>query len=132
MEPVSASKISMTAEPGEVARPWGAFRTVAFLPSTGSLKLLYVEGRQRLSLQRHAGRAEHWVVLRGNVIAEIDDDEYALSVGDHVHIPCGAWHRLSSPADDGALVAEVQVGGYEDSAVAETDIERKQDDYGRV
>jgi mannose-1-phosphate guanylyltransferase/mannose-6-phosphate isomerase len=116
----------------EVERPWGGYQTVSFLASLGSLKLLRVAPNQRLSLQRHAGRSEHWVVLQGEAVADIDGEEMRLVVGDHVEIPRGAWHRLSNRGSEKeVLVAEVQVGGYADSTAAEEDIERKQDDYGR-
>ncbi len=114
-------------------RPWGSFATPAFLRQTGSLKLLRVAPRGRLSLQRHENRAEHWIVLSGRGDAHVGDAHFSLTRGDHCHVPAGAWHRLCNPSpDDELLVAEVQVGAYDSSGEAEADIERQADDYGRV
>ena len=113
-------------------RPWGHFQTPAFLPGVGSMKLLTLNPEHRLSLQRHKARVEHWVALSGSVVAEVDDTEVFLSRGQHIQVPCGSWHRLRNDSkEEVALVAEVQVSAYETARLAEDDIERRQDDYGR-
>jgi len=117
----------------EVARPWGGFQTPAFLPSVGAIKLLRVDPSQRLSLQRHAERSEHWVVLVGEVVATVDGVERLLRRGEHLEVPQDAWHRLANASDSvTAVLAEVQVGEYATATAAEEDIERSQDDYGRA
>ena len=45
-------------------RPWGRY-TVLEERSGFKVKVLEVEPGARLSLQRHARRAEHWVVVQG-------------------------------------------------------------------
>ena len=117
----------------EVTRPWGGFQTPAFLPSVGAIKLLRVDPSQRLSLQRHAVRSEHWVVLVGEVVATVDGVERLLRRGEHLEVPPDAWHRLANASDAvTAVLAEVQVGEYLTATEAEDDIERSQDDYGRA
>ena len=127
-----AQPASMLGMEGETARPWGGYHTAAFLPHVGVLKILRVAPHSRLSLQRHEGRCEHWVLLRGQVTATVQGQQHDLRRGDHISISCGAWHRVCNTGDEDALVAEVQVGGYGDPAQAEADIERSEDDYGRV
>lgn len=115
------------------SRPWGKFSTPCFIPEVGACKLLWVSPQQRLSLQRHAHRMEHWVVLVGEVRAEVNSEVVALSRGDHVVVPVGVWHRLSNTSEeDWALVAEIQVGDSATRSILEEDIERKEDDYGRA
>jgi len=114
-------------------RPWGQFSTPSFIPGVGAFKILWVSPLQRLSLQKHAHRMEHWVVLTGEVQAEVGTNTTVLARGDHVVVPVGVWHRLSNPSEvDTALVAEIQVGDSPTPAIMEEDIERKEDDYGRV
>lgn len=114
-------------------RPWGGFSTPSFIPGVGACKLLWVSPKKRLSLQRHSHRLEHWVVLVGEVQAEINLNIVSLGRGDHVGIPAGVWHRLTNKSEeDWALVAEIQVGDSETPSIMEEDIERKEDDYGRA
>ena len=114
-------------------RPWGHFQTPAFLPCVGSLKFLTVHPGQRLPLQRHLGRTEHWVVLSGRVTAEVDEKQIQVSRGEHVEVPRGTWHRLrNGSSEEVAIIAEVQVSEYETAQLAEDDIERRQGDYGRA
>ena len=122
----------MDRAPCEVSRPWGSFRTMAFFPGLGACKILKVAPAQRLSLQSHSLREEHWVILSGQVLAQINDETKAMRAGEYICIPCGAWHRLSNEsATDWAIVAETQVGAYNSCNEMEADICRQHDDYGR-
>jgi mannose-6-phosphate isomerase len=107
-------------------RPWGWFETVA----TGNgyqVKRLLIEADRRISLQRHRHRSEHWVVVAGNGILECDGERIAARAGSTLFVPCGSLHRAS--AGETALeIIEVQRG----DDLREDDIERFEDDYGRV
>ncbi len=110
-------------------RPWGFYQQLTTAPSTHAVKRLVVYPGRRLSLQRHRLRSEHWYVVHGTGVALVGDVSWPVSRGDAVDVPVGAWHRLS--ADDGPdplVVIEVQLG----SVLSEDDIERLEDDYGRV
>lgn len=112
--------------PPRVDRPWGHYTVLAY--EGGRVKKhLVVYGGCRLSLQRHQKREEHWRVLTGTAHVHRDGEEHVLHEGDAITIPKGAWHRLENK--DAALleVAETQIGVPD-----ETDIERREDDYGRV
>ena len=114
-------------------RPWGGFSTLAFLGDLGLVKIIRVSPNSRLSLQRHEKRAEHWVVLDGEGLAQVDHARRPLRRGDYVLVPRGAWHRLSNTSPEHEMiVAEVQVGAYVDEGEADADIERVADDYGRA
>jgi mannose-6-phosphate isomerase len=113
---------------GESAtRPWGSWEVLA----TGegyTLKRIVVNPGQRLSLQYHRFRAEHWTVVQGVAQAEINGRLSALTAGGSVYVPLGAHHRLRNISDTPLVMIEVQTGEYLD----ESDIIRIDDDYARV
>ena len=76
----------------------------------------------------HHHRSEHWIVVRGTARVEIDKEINILSENQSTYIPLGAKHRLSNPGKIPLKIIEVQSGSY----VGEDDIERFDDDYGRV
>ena len=92
------------------------------------VKRFVVRPGMRLSLQRHARRAEHWHVVRGTAIVTRDAETIRLSAGDSIDIPLGAVHRVQNVGGEELVVIEVQAGDY----VGEDDIERFEDDFGRA
>lgn len=109
-----------------VHRPWGTYQTVDI--GTGfQVKRIVVKPGARLSLQRHAKRAEHWVVVRGIARVTRDDDVFDLGVNESTYIPIGAVHRLENRGPEPLHLIEVQSGAY----LGEDDIERLDDIYGR-
>jgi mannose-1-phosphate guanylyltransferase / mannose-6-phosphate isomerase len=114
-------------EPRKVHRPWGTYEVIergeGFL-----VKHLTVKPGSSLSLQRHESRAEHWVVVSGNAAVESDGKKYELKENQSTYVPQGVKHRLSNPGELPLEIIEVQTGSY----LGEDDIERFQDDYGRV
>ena len=111
----------------EEHRPWGYFRVLADEPDH-KVKRIVVFPKQRLSLQRHFRRREHWYIVQGKAIVTIEKDQVHLERGQSVDIPQGAWHRIMNTGDENVVVIEVQGGDY----FGEDDIERLEDDYGRV
>ncbi|MFO0988881.1 MAG: mannose-1-phosphate guanylyltransferase/mannose-6-phosphate isomerase [Alphaproteobacteria bacterium] len=108
-------------------RPWGWFRTLA--ASAGfQVKEIHVRPGAKLSLQRHARRAEQWIVASGEALATVGQHRQRLGVRGYVDIPVGELHRLENPGDEPLRVIEVQLGAY----LGEDDIERLADDYGRA
>ena len=108
-------------------RPWGTF-TVLDEGAGFKVKRIEVLPGKRLSYQKHAQRAEHWVVVQGTARVTLDDEEIQVSAGQAIDIGVGSAHRIEN-ADTALLVfIEVQRGGY----LGEDDIVRLQDDFGRV
>ncbi len=107
-------------------RPWGAFHVVD-AEDGFQVKRLTVRPGERLSLQVHRHRSEHWVVVRGTARVQLGDTVRTLSVGEHVDIPAGAPHRVENPGETPLVLVEVQLGDY----LGEDDIERLDDAYGR-
>jgi mannose-6-phosphate isomerase-like protein (cupin superfamily) len=109
-----------------VVRPWGWFETLA--SGAGYLvKRLRITADHRLSLQRHRHRCEHWVVVSGEGMIECDGESMAAGPGTTLFVPAGGLHRASAGATDLEII-EVQRG----ETLREEDIERFDDDYGRV
>jgi mannose-6-phosphate isomerase len=108
-------------------RPWGYYTVLADEPDH-KVKRIVVYPAKRLSLQRHRRRAEHWYLLFGDAVAILDGREISLRAGESIDIPCGAAHRMRNAGETEAAFIEVQTGEY----FGEDDIERLEDDYGRV
>ena len=111
---------------GRVERPWGWYESLASGEHYLVKRLLICRG-QRLSLQRHQHRCEHWVVVAGDGQLQVADELIAAAAGTSVFIPQGALHRASGGHGDLEIV-EVQRG----ELLSENDIERLADDFGRI
>jgi mannose-6-phosphate isomerase-like protein (cupin superfamily) len=108
-------------------RPWGSWHVIDV--SDGyKIKRIHVTPGCRLSLQTHAHRSEHWVVIQGEATCTVDDRRVTVRTGESIDVPTGARHRLANDSADVELVVvEVQMGAY----TGEDDICRFDDDYGR-
>lgn len=108
-------------------RPWGWFETLAEGPGY-RLKRLVIQPGQRLSLQRHRQRSEHWLVAAGAGELWLDGAVQPLTPGASARIPRAALHRASAHGPGPLEIIELQRG----EVLSEADIERIADDYGRV
>ena len=111
----------------KVYRPWGEYNEI----DEGSrfrVKRIIVKPGGILSLQKHKHRSEHWVVVKGNAIVTRSEEVTKLQENQSTFISAGEIHRLENNADVPLQVIEVQSGEY----LGEDDIERLDDQYGRV
>lgn len=108
-------------------RPWGSF-TVLDEGAGYKVKRIEVLPGKRLSYQRHARRAEHWMVVSGEANVTLDGREVAVRVGETIDVPIGAAHRVENPGGDTLVFIEIQRGDY----LGEDDITRLEDDFGRA
>ena len=110
----------------EVYRPWGKYDTLDdgenFL-----VKRVSVKPGEQLSLQKHSHRAEHWIVVKGQARATINERTHNVHANESVYIPIGAVHRLENVTDELLELIEVQTGEY----LSEDDIIRLEDKYNR-
>lgn len=107
-------------------RPWGSWTSL--LRGEGfQIKSIEVNPGARLSLQSHAKRSEHWVVVEGTALVEIDGETHELDANRSIYVPVGSRHRLGNSGSDPLRVIEVAVGSY----LGEDDIVRYEDDWGR-
>lgn len=106
-------------------RPWG--RWEEYLNEPGyRVKRILVKPGQRLSLQKHEKREEHWVVVAGTGTFHLNGEDKTISTGDAVFIPLRGVHRISNPGEEVLIIIETQLG-----VCLEDDIIRLEDDYGR-
>jgi mannose-1-phosphate guanylyltransferase/mannose-6-phosphate isomerase len=123
---LKADQRSQAALHREVQRPWGSYDSV----DTGArfqVKRIKVKPGASLSLQSHAHRAEHWIVVSGIARVTRNNDVFELVANQSTYIPIGAKHRLENPGAEILELIEVQSGDY----LGEDDIVRYEDVYGR-
>ncbi len=110
-----------------VARPWGSYRVITE-GKDYQIKSLTVLPGKRISLQRHFHRNEHWVVVSGTAEVTRGNETFNLSENESTYIPKTEFHRLRNPGKIPLELIEVRQGSY----LQEDDIERIEDDFGRV
>ncbi len=110
-----------------VHRPWGNYTTLEE-GERFKIKRIVVKPGQRLSLQMHHHRSEHWVVVSGMAKVTNGEKEFFVSPNESTFIPAGTNHRLENPGVLDLVMIEVQSGDY----VGEDDILRIDDTYGRI
>ncbi len=108
-------------------RPWGCW-TVLGEGEGYKVKRIEVNPGQRLSLQRHAHRSEHWIVVAGTAKVSIGEQASFIHVQESTFVPVGTDHRIENPGSHLLVIIEIQNGAY----LGEDDIVRFQDDYGRI
>lgn len=109
-----------------VQRPWGHYQTVES-GERFQVKHILVKPGEKLSLQMHHHRAEHWIVVSGTGRITRGEECELLHENQSVHIPVGVTHSLENPGKIPLHLIEVQVGPY----LGEDDIVRFEDRYGR-
>lgn len=110
-----------------VDTPWGRWEVL--LEEKGyKVKRIIVLPGHRLSYQKHAQRAEHWVAVQGKGIITLNDQIIKLAPGEAVDIPPGSAHRAANEEETPFVFIEVQLGSY----LGEDDITRLEDSYGRA
>ncbi len=107
-------------------RPWGSYSVLAEADGY-KIKTISVKPGQKLSLQKHQHRNEHWVVARGEAIVTNGEKILHLKTNESTYIPAGEVHRLENKGSTDLILIEAQIGSY----VGEDDIVRLQDDYKR-
>ena len=110
----------------KVFRPWGNYDSVHGGEGF-KVKHIVVHPGQRLSLQAHRHRAEHWVVVQGIAQVTRGEETFTLHPNQSTYIPKGVKHRLENPGSAPLEIIEVQTGSY----LEEDDIQRFDDAYGR-
>ena len=109
-----------------VYRPWGSFISLAE-DVNWKVKRIEIKKGASISLQLHQKRSEHWVVVKGQAIAQIEDKKFNLIENQSIFIPMGSKHRLTNSGINKLVIIEIQTGEY----LGEDDIFRFEDNYGR-
>ncbi|MFP5340106.1 MAG: cupin domain-containing protein, partial [Gammaproteobacteria bacterium] len=109
-----------------VYRPWGWYEGIDE-GERFQVKRIMVKPGEKLSLQMHHHRAEHWIVVSGTARVTRGEDIELLSENQSTYIPLGTRHRLENPGKVELHMIEVQSGTY----LGEDDIVRFEDVYQR-
>ena len=110
----------------QVYRPWGWYEGIDE-GERFQVKRIMVKPGEKLSLQMHHHRAEHWVVVSGTANVTCGDEIKMLTENQSTYIPLGTTHRLENPGKVDLHIIEVQSGIY----LGEDDIVRFEDVYKR-
>jgi mannose-6-phosphate isomerase-like protein (cupin superfamily) len=108
-------------------RSWGYYRVIHEYDKHTKVKELAVPPGNKLSMQKHKQRSEHWFVAEGTAtvytINNSSDFELYGTFGKHqsLHIPKGMWHQLANEDDTTLKLVEIQYG----EECVEEDIERR-------
>jgi mannose-6-phosphate isomerase len=108
-------------------RPWGYFKVLCREEMFNAKKIVVYPGK-RLSLQRHRQRSEHWYILNGEALITLNDRTLQLHEGESVDIQQEELHRIENTGSNDLIFIEIQRGDY----FGEDDIERLEDDFGRI
>lgn len=124
-------KIKSSARPEadihrQVYRPWGNYDSIDS-GKRDQVKRITVKPGEKLSIQMHHHRAEHWVVVSGTAKVLNGDETILLSENESTYIPLGTIHALENPGKIPLEIIEIQTGSY----LGEDDIVRFEDRYGR-
>lgn len=109
------------------SRPWGSY-LVLEKSDTYLVKMLRVNPMQKLSLQSHNCRAEHWVICSGIATVIKGNFKYTLLSGQSIDIKPKEKHSLQNLTETELCVLELQMG----DKLSEEDIVRYEDMYGRL
>ncbi|MEZ8042128.1 mannose-1-phosphate guanylyltransferase/mannose-6-phosphate isomerase [Vibrio sp. 1F263] len=110
----------------EVYRPWGKYDAI----DSGvrdQVKRITVQPGEKLSIQKHYHRSEHWIVVSGTASVLNGDKTIVVTENESTYIPLGTIHALENPGKIPLEMIEVQTGSY----LGEDDIVRFEDRYGR-
>lgn len=124
---LKAEKCKETVAHSNIERPWGNYKMVES-GEKFQLKHITVYPGQKLSLQLHHHRAEHWTIVKGKGEVTVGQKVKILAENDAVYIPLETVHRISNPFDENVEFIEVQYGDY----LGEDDIVRLDDIYDRI
>ena len=127
VDQLNASSRSEATIHREVNRPWGSYDCI----DNGQrfqVKRIVVKAGEKLSLQMHHHRAEHWIVVSGTAQVRCGDKTFLLAENQSTYIPLGEIHSLANLGKVPLEIIEVQSGSY----LGEDDIVRFEDQYGRV
>ena len=124
---LKAAKRHEAVAHNRVYRPWGFYESL-IQGDRFQVKRIVVPPGQKLSLQKHHHRAEHWVVVAGTALVTRDHETLTVRENESIYLPLGCVHRLENPGRIALTLIEVQSGSY----LGEDDIVRLEDTYGRA
>ena len=124
---LNEQKSELTKVHNLVHRPWGKYE-VLYSHDNYKIKRIVVNPGERLSLQKHLHRNEHWIVVKGVSTVQVGENIKTVYENESTYIKQEELHRLTNESDTSIILIEAQVGSY----TGEDDIVRIEDDFRRV
>tara|TARA_B100000315_G_C14378726_1_gene496417 strand:- start:401 stop:745 length:345 start_codon:yes stop_codon:yes gene_type:complete len=109
-----------------VQKPWGSYQIIE-KGKNHLVKNILVKPGEKLSLQSHEHRSEHWVIVEGIAKVTINETVKTLQTNESIYIPEKNKHRLENEGEENLKIIEVQYGNI----LQEDDIIRYKDIYNR-
>lgn len=103
----------------QIYRPWGRQDAID-KGERYEVKRITVKPGEKLSLQMHYHRAEHWIVVSGTAKVTNGSDVFFITENESTFIPIGVEHDLENPGKIPLELIEVRSGYY----LGEDDITR--------
>ena len=100
----------------QTARPWGHYELLHEEGHESRVRLVSMQPRSHMSLQKHDKRNELWFVLQGQATVHTMDTSSDMELvgvfGRHQHlwVHTGQWHQVSNDGDIELRMIEVQFG----------------------
>jgi len=107
-------------------RPWGKFENLLD-DKNCKVKRIEINPYNRLSLQYHNFRSEHWLIVKGEAHIHLDNKEFIMRPGESIDIPLKSHHYVENKSNKPLIIIETQLGSY----FGEDDIVRLDDPYSR-
>ena len=126
VDQLKAANRREASEHKRIFRPWGYYQSIDS-GARHQVKRIVVKPGDRLSLQKHFHRAEHWIVVKGTAEVDRDGERHLVHENESIYLPIGCVHRLGNPGKIDLELIEVQTGSY----LGEDDIVRIEDVYNR-
>ena len=111
----------------QIDTPWGWYKTI-YSQQEFKVNHICVFPKNRLALHSHSKRSEHWIVVKGNSMVRVGNDELFLHANQNIFIPTRVLHRIENVGDENLEFVETQIGENLDDC----DIVIYEDDYGRT
>ena len=92
-------------------RAWGTYQIL----SEGAgykVKKVTVFQNKKMSLHKHSYRSEHWSVVEGTALIELEGVTMEFEAGENVYVPADAYHRISNETNENVVIIEVEIGDY--------------------
>lgn len=92
-------------------RAWGRYEIVS--EGVGyKVKKVTVFPNKKMSLHKHSYRSEHWSVIEGVALIELEGVTMEFKTGENVYVPKDTYHCISNETNEDVKIIEVEIGNY--------------------
>ncbi|HBA9465104.1 TPA: cupin domain-containing protein, partial [Escherichia coli] len=100
-------------------RSWGMIEKIDYSTNHVANRITINPGK-KISQQIHYHRNEHWIVVSGTALINIDGEDFLLSENESTFIKIGQEHSIMNPGIVPLIIIEIQTGKF----ISEKDVIR--------